>query len=286
MASKIIRLSFGNPERLPLNFEQNLYKALGLCQPPVVMIDYLTFLDPTTLDRSQVLSSGGAREFGARHRNWRDLWSNFTPSRPTRITDVELMQSVLCLALPYNDDNEKIAKLLIAKHGDFAKAISASFSDHDYARSFPTLAGVALKVVHAAAERIAQQKVTDQPFLGDRRSIKKYLISTLKHNGTEHARVLFLDASERLLADDILAEGLSPLLRLDPAEVIKRALNWHATAVALVQHTSNSQLPQSLDEFSPTIKIREICERLNIRFLDHFVFRHSKIVSLREQGLV
>jgi len=196
------------------------------------------------------------------------------------------MASILCLVLPDNEDNEVVARLLIEKHGSFANAISAPFSDHDYVESFPPVARIAFKVVHAAAERLIQGDTIKRPLHSKQKGLKKYLASTLRHQSVEQVRVLFLDASERVIADESLAEGRSPWIRLDPVDILRRSLNWGAAAVALVQHSFNSNLPQCEDDLSVILQIRDLCEKFNIPLLDHIVVRNHETLSFREQGLL
>jgi len=116
--------------------------------------------------------AGGAQEVGSRHRNWRELWSNVVGQCPGHINDIELMQSVLCLALPDNANNGEIAKLVIEKHGSFANAISAPLSDHHYAKAFPPVAGVALKVILLAARRLVKGEKANRSFRENRKGLK------------------------------------------------------------------------------------------------------------------
>jgi DNA repair protein RadC len=250
------------------------------------MIEIPTVVNFLSHERQLLPSSRGAHEFGARHRNWRGLWSNIGRLCPTRITDVELMQSILCLVLPDNEDNEEMARMLIEKHGNFADAVSAPLSDHDYVKSFPAIAGVALKLVHAAAERLLQGDATDRPLLSDQRAIQNYLTSKLQQNDCEQVRLLLLDESERLLADQFLANKNSPGFRLDHVEVVKRAVNWGAASVALVEICPSSKVPTYRGYLEDTLNIRDLCQRLNIHFLDHLIIREHETISLKERGIL
>jgi len=106
--------------------------------------------------------SGGAAEFGTRYHNWRELWGTVSQPHADGISDVELLHCILCLVAPDYEDNGKIATLLIEKYGNFVRAIAAPLADRDYLQGFPVAAGVALKVIHAAAKRLAESETTNQ----------------------------------------------------------------------------------------------------------------------------
>lgn len=250
------------------------------------MIEHPIVVNFLSHERELLPSSRGAHEFGARHRNWRGLWSNIGRLCPTRITDVELMQSILCLVLPDNEDNEEMARMIIEKHGNFADAVSAPLSDHDYAKSFPAIAGVALKLVHTAAERLLQGDAADRPLLSDQRAIQNYLTLKLQQDDTQQVRLLLLDESKRILADEFITKKNSPGVRLDSAEIIKRAVNWGAASVALVETSPNSKVATYQGYLEDTLNIRDLCERLNIHFLDHWIIQKNETISLRKRGLL
>jgi DNA repair protein RadC len=92
-------------------------------------------------------------------------------------------------------------------------------------------AGVAaLKIVHAAAQRLGQAEVMHRPVLGNWDKLMAYLHAVLARERVEQFRLLFLDNKNRLLADEAQARGTVNHTPVYPREVVKRALEIKAAA--------------------------------------------------------
>jgi len=249
-------------------------------------MDQSPFSPLRRFDHFQRPNFGEAQEFGRRQANWRDLWSQLVQPCPGGISDVELMHSLLCLVLPENERIDEIAQTLVEKHGNFANAISIPLSDHEYAGSFPYPAAVAFKVVHLAAQRLVEREITDRPVLSDQKRLKKYLITTLKHKTIEQRQVLFLDASNRVLADELLAEGAASLVRFDAVDVVRRALNWGAAKIAMAQNFPGANPEQDDGALAGALRLRDLCAALNLIFVDYFFLNRNHVYGLREKGMI
>ncbi len=64
----------------------------------------------------------------------------------------------------------------------------------------------------------------------------EYLQAVLAREKIEQFRVLFLDNRNRLLADEAQSTGTVNHTPVYPREVVKRALELHATAIILVHN--------------------------------------------------
>src|SRR6185312_11811550 len=110
-------------------------------------------------------------------------------------------------------------------------------------------AGVAaLKAVQAAALRLVRAEVMNRPVLDNWDRLMDYLNAVLSREKIEQFRVLFLDNRNRLVADEAQARGTVNHTPVYPREVVKRALELHATALILVHnHPSGDPTPSQED---------------------------------------
>ena len=106
----------------------------------------------------------------------------------------------------------------------------------------------ALKLVQAAALRLARAEVINRPVMGNWDRLMAYLTACLAREPVEQFRVLFLDTRNRLLADEAQGRGTVNHTPVYPREVVKRALELHATALILVHnHPSGDPTPSAAD---------------------------------------
>jgi DNA repair protein RadC len=113
-----------------------------------------------------------------------------------------------------------------------------------------------------------------------------YLNVVLARERVEQFRVLFLDSRNRLLADEAQARGTVNHTPVYPREVVKRALELHATAIILVHnHPSGDPTPSQAD-LEMTREVREAARTLSIALHDHIIVGNGRWLSFLREGLL
>jgi DNA repair protein RadC len=98
--------------------------------------------------------------------------------------------------------------------------------------------------------------------------------------------VLYLNAKNMLILDDLVGDGSIDEAAIHPREVIRRALDIGATALILVHnHPSGSPQPSRAD-IEVTNRIAEAGRLLGVSVHDHVIIGRECHVSLRAKGLI
>ena len=204
---------------------------------------------------------------------------------PDSVADHELLEMVLFLALPRRD-TKPIARALLTRFGSFAGAVSAPLPDLRTIEGLGDAGTAALKTIQAAALRLMKAEITGRPILNDWDRLMDYLQAVLARERVEHFRILFLDNRNRLLADEAQARGTVNHTPVYPREVVKRALELHATALILVHnHPSGDPTPSRAD-IDMTLEIKSAAAALAIVLHDHVIIGNGKWLSFRREGLL
>ena len=165
---------------------------------------------------------------------------------PQSLADHEMLEMVLFLALPRRD-TKPLARALLARFGSFAGAIAAPAVDLCTVDGLGEAGVAALKLVQGAALRLARAEVINRPVVGNWDRLMAYLTASLAREPVEQFRVLFLDTRNRLLADEVQGRGTVNHTPVYPREVVKRALELHATALILVHNHPTQPIWITLD---------------------------------------
>jgi DNA repair protein RadC len=201
------------------------------------------------------------------------------------LADHELLEMVLFLALPRRD-TKPVARALISRFGSYAAAISAPLRDLRGVDGVGEAGAAALKTVQAAALRLVRAEVIDQPVLANWDRLMAYLTAVMARERIEQFRILFLDARNRLIADEAQAQGTINHTPVYPREVVKRALDLHATAIILVHnHPSGDPTPSRAD-IEMTREIKTAAEALGIALHDHVIIGNGRWLSFRQEELL
>ena len=102
----------------------------------------------------------------------------------------------------------------------------------------------------------------------------------------EQFRVLYLDNKNRLLADEAQSRGTVNHTPVYPREVVKRALELHATALILVHNHPSGDPAPSREDVAMTGEIRQAADAIGIRLHDHVVVGNGRCLSFRAEGLL
>ncbi len=201
-------------------------------------------------------------------------------------SDAELLEAVLHLAIPRRDTKD-LAKLLLKRFGSFSGVLAAPPERLD---EFSGLGGssiVSLKVVQAAAQRYARDRIDrEQPILSSWSSLIDYCRSAMAFEDIEQFRILFLDKKNRLIADEVQQRGTVDHTPVYPREVIKRSLELSATALILVHnHPSGDPSPSTAD-VQMTRQINDVAKPLGITVHDHIIIGKSGHASMRGLKLI
>ena len=204
---------------------------------------------------------------------------------PEALLDHELMEMVLFLALP-RQDTKPVARALLARFGSFANAIAAPVTELRKVEGIKDAGAAALKTVQAAALRLVRAEVQAQPLLNSWDRLIGYLTASIARAPVEEVHVLFLDARNRLLADEVQGRGTVNHTPVYPREVVRRALELQATALILVHnHPSGDPTPSRAD-IEMTAEIKVAAAVFGIVLHDHLIIGNGRQTSFMREGLI
>ncbi|QFS84350.1 hypothetical protein FIU97_16465 [Roseivivax sp. THAF40] len=213
------------------------------------------------------------------------LRERFTNGGADAVPDYEMLELVLFRAIPRRDV-KPLARLLIDTFGDFARVLSAPRARLLEVAGIGEAVICELKIVEAAAQRLARGRVLNRPVVSSWDALLEYCHAALSHKDIEEFRVLFLDRKNVLIADEAQARGTVDHVPVYPREVIKRALEINASALILVHnHPSGDPSPSQAD-IAMTEEIARAGTALGVTLHDHLVIGKSRELSFRAEGLI
>jgi DNA repair protein RadC len=238
--------------------------------------------DKKPKDQAQAgLAEAPPHYFGHRER----LRDRFREAGADAVTDYELLELVLFRALPRRDV-KPLAKALIAKFGSFAEVVSAPMTRLAEVRGLGDTGATELKIVQAAASRLARGEVKRRKVLSSWSAVLDYCRMAQAFADKEQFRVLFLDKRNQLIADELQQVGTVDHTPVYPREVVKRALELSATAIILVHnHPSGDPTPSRAD-IQMTQQIVEVARPLGISVHDHIIVGKDGHTSFKGLKLI
>ena len=237
-----------------------------------------------SLDLLAPLEADGASSSAGTDGHRARLRSRLLTAGPDALADHEMLEIVL-FALPRRD-TKPLARALLERFGSFAGAIAAPLAELLAVDGLGETGAAALKSVQAAALRLERAGVMERPVLGCWDRLIAYLTAAMALERIEQVRVLFLDNRNRLLADEVQGRGTVNHTPVYPREVVKRALELHASALILAHNHPSGDPTPSREDIAMTREIQAAAELMRITLHDHVVIAAGRWLSFRQEGLL
>ena len=213
------------------------------------------------------------------HGHRERLRARFMEAGAQALADYEMLELVLFRAVPRRDV-KPLAKDLLLKFGSFAEVISAP-AERLKQEGLGEAAVIELKVVQAAAQRLARGEVKKRTAMSSGTAVIDYVRTAQAFAEKEQFRILFLDKKNRVIADEVQQQGTVDHTPVYPREVVKRALELSATALILVHnHPSGDPTPSQAD-IEMTRQVAQVARTLGIQVLDHVIVGKDGHASLK-----
>jgi len=230
----------------------------------------------------------GGGDTAAQHPSYirdhrRRLRERFLAGGAAAVPDYEMLELVLFRAIPRRDV-KPVAHALLARFGDFAGVLSAPSEQLSEVAGVGASVVTELRVVEAAAHRLARARVMGRPAISSWTALIAYCRASMAHRGTEQFRVFYLDRKNVLIADEEQARGTVDHVPVYPREVVKRALLLDASALILVHNHPSGDPSPSRADITMTSEVARAADALGLVLHDHVIIGKSAETSLRAEG--
>ncbi|WP_442583795.1 RadC family protein [Mesorhizobium sp. ASY16-5R] len=219
-----------------------------------------------------------AKPHQAGHRD--RLRQRFREAGPGALADYELLELLLFRSIPRADTKAR-AKALLKRFGSLAEVLGAPEHLLREVDDIGEGAALDLKIVAAAAQRMARGEIQGREILSSWAQVLDYCRAAMAFEDREQFRILFLDKKNALIADEVQQTGTVDHTPVYPREVVRRALELSATAVILVHnHPSGDPTPSRAD-IEMTKTIIASAKPLGISVHDHIIIGKKGHASMK-----
>lgn len=198
------------------------------------------------------------------------LRQRFLEVGPLGLQDYELLEMILFGGIP-RKDTKPLAKELLAKYGSLWDVLTARPERLRQDLKLSDTVIATLTVVGAAALRMTQQTLLNQPVLEGWQQILDYLRGVMGPRETEGLRILYLDSKLRLITDELMQEGTIDHTQVYPREIARRGLELNATAIIMIHNHPSGHPDPSDADIRTTFQVKEALKTVHIRLHDHLI---------------
>jgi DNA repair protein RadC len=219
------------------------------------------------------------------HGHRQRLRDRFMDAGEAALADYEMLELLLFRAIARRDV-KPLAKALIARFGSYAETVAARPERLREVEGLNEAAIVEIKLVEAAAKRLARGALHKRPVLSSFMEVLDYCRTVMAFAEREEFRILFLDKRNALIADEVQGVGTIDHTPVYPREIVRRALELGASALILAHnHPSGDPTPSAAD-IRMTKDIAAIAQPFGITVHDHLIVGRHGHASFRGLKLI
>jgi len=143
-----------------------------------------------------------------------------------------------------------------------------------------------LRAVRQATVRSRRLALEHRPIIGNERAVLEYLMVVQGAELIETVRVLYLDARNHLIRDEVATRGTVHEAPIYVREIIARALELGATGIILTHNHPSGDAEPSLTDEEMTASLAAAARTMGIILHDHLIVSREGHFSFRSAGLL
>lgn len=201
------------------------------------------------------------------------------------LSDAELL-AILFRSGIQGKDALSLSRELLSQFGGLRGLLSVGFSELKQIKGLGEAKIATLLSATEIVRRKLKEDLVGKNFIRDPESVVQYLYASLRDKKKEIFKVLFLNKANRIIGEQDLFEGTIDETAIHTREVIKTALDRHASSIILVHNHPSGRIEPSSEDKEITRKIQMACASVSIKVLDHLIVGDNQYFSFQEHGLL
>ncbi len=213
------------------------------------------------------------------------LKEKFLTTDPSGFSDYELLELLLFQAVPRRDV-KPLAKKMLQEFVSFNQLINAERDKILDIEDANESSFLQLRILKELINRIFYDRVRNTNVISSWSALLNYLKFNMSCLKLEQFRVLFLNKQNKLIADEVMAEGTIDQTPVYPREIVKRSLFHESGAIILVHNHPSGNSEPSNSDIDLTTHIVNACNTINVTVHDHVIIAGGSYYSFKSNMLL
>jgi len=179
-----------------------------------------------------------------------------------------------------------LARELLTRFGSLNGIFAASLDELTEVNGIGTSKYTQLQAIFEMSQRALAEEMQARDVLSSPQQVRDYLCLKLGSLAREVFVVLFLDAQNRVLAQEEMFSGTLTQTSVYPREVVRRALHHNAASLIFAHNHPSGVAEQSRTDELLTTALKQALALVDVRVLDHFIVAGNTTLSFAERGLL
>ncbi len=197
-----------------------------------------------------------------------------------KLRDYEIVELMLFLIFK-RKDVKPLAKELLFRFKTIDKILDAPKSELVKIKGIGEKAADAIKIINGIALSAVKSRVINRNHINCFDDVINYCKLNMKNLVAEELRVLFLNAVNEIIADEVMQKGDIDTVKIYPRMVARRCLELGASGIILIHNHPSGDPTPSRDDIFTTKRIAEALAVFEISLQDHIIVGDNRHVSFK-----
>lgn len=204
---------------------------------------------------------------------------------PQSVTDAEVLELALCLAIP-RKDTKTLAYALLKRFGTLRTVLDARADELEQVDGFGPAAASLWRLIREIMVRYALSPLKAKQTLSTPESVATLARLRLGNLSYEESWLALVDTQNRLISWEKLRQGSINSIAIQPRDVLELAIARKASGIILIHnHPGGNPHPSSADK-DLTKAITELAPHLGLRLLDHIIITNDQCYSITQRKFI
>ncbi len=145
---------------------------------------------------------------------------------------------------------------------------------------------IQLKSIAELSKRLSKRNAQKALIMDSPKTVADYYMEEYRHLEREHAVVILLTGSNKLITDFTLSIGTANRTLISTREVFREALKYGAVFFMLLHNHPGGDPTPSEQDLQLTHRMQDAGLIMDIELIDHIIIGDRKYISLKEFGLL
>jgi DNA repair protein RadC len=197
--------------------------------------------------------------------------------------DYEVIELILtyCIA---RKDVKPAAKNLLKRFSSIRGVFDAPLDDLQTVEDIGEHSALLIKLIRACCDYYLLSAISRRDVISSPQALISYLRSSMAPLRDEQFRVVYLNAKNELLYDEIIQEGTIDQTAVYPRKIVERALQAGAVSIILVHNHPSGDPSPSAHDTRLTSELVKATKLLSISVHDHIIVGRNGYYSFAENG--
>ena len=180
-----------------------------------------------------------------------------------------------------------LGREMLSRFGGAGRLLNATLSDLTEIKGLGLAKASKVAAACELAKRAMGETCAQKDVMRAPDDVRRLLAARLANETVEVFYVLYLDRRNRLIAAEEAARGTIDKAHVYPREIIKKALERHATCLVVAHNHPSGGVNPSLADLEVTRILKSTCALFEIDLHDHIIIASGEgLCSMREKGLL